>query len=157
MALKHRAKVLCVVSRHKKCVMYLVGKVHLLDICVSDGTVGLNPVLMSQHCLISGVPLNRSMHMAGFFTDGCHRIHLTKAWRNVAGISPKEQWSSIHQVRSGMALQSMTSSDDENSPYKVMKERSKFSVFESTSAEIVGKDHRRLVCVFTQLRYHTGG
>lgn len=157
MALRHRAKVLCVVSRHKKCVMCLVGKVHLLDTRVSDGTVGLNPVLMSQHCLISGVFLNRSMHMAGFFTDGCHRIHLTKAWRNVPGISAKEQWSSIRQVRSGMTLQSMTSSEDENSPYKGMKEQSKFSVFESTSAEIMGKDRWHLVCVFTQSRYHTRG
>lgn len=99
---------------------------------MSDGTVGLNPVLMSRHRLISGVPLNRSMPMAGFFTDGCHRIHLTKAWRNVAGISPKEQWSSIRQVRSGMTLQSMTSSEDENSQDKVRKEQSRFSVLEST-------------------------
>lgn len=132
MALKHCAKMLCVVSRHKKRVMCLVGKIHLLDTRVSDGPVGLNPVLMSRHHLISGMPLNRSKHMAGFFTDGCHRIHLTKAWRNVAGISPKEQWSSIRQVRSGMTLQSMTSSEDETSPYKVKKEQSKFSVFENT-------------------------
>lgn len=126
MTLKHCAKMLCVVSRHKKRMMCLVGKIHLLD----TRTVGLNPVLMSQHCLIRGVPLNRSMHMAGFFTDGCHKIHLTKAWRNVAGIPPRNSGPAF--AGPGMTLQSMTSSKVETSPYKVMKEPSKFLVFEST-------------------------
>lgn len=135
---------------------------YTLDTHVSDGTVGLNPMLMSQHCLIqhcliSGVSLNRSKCMVGFFIDGCHKIHLTKAWRNVAGITPPptvvqhlpgEVWDDFteHDFLRGWEL---TVQSDEGV-------KQVFSIWEHL-AEIMWKDHWHLVCVFTQSQYHTGG